>query len=90
MLPRHRLPELEDGLVPVRLGRMRGRRQQHALLLAEARAELNIEPQHHRMDRAGLRCTAGLRAGSGVILSSMSSLGHSMVANSLPKLQNKL
>lgn len=62
VLPRHRLPELEDGLVPVRLGRVRGRRQQHALLLAEARAALGVEPQHHRMDRTGLRCTAGLRA----------------------------
>ena len=74
VLPRHRLPELEDGLVPVRLGRVRGRRQQHALLLAEARAELGVEPQHHRMDRTGLRCTAGLRAILRLSLS-MSSFG---------------
>ena len=88
VLPRHRLPELEDGLVPVRLGLVRGGRQQHALLLAEARAELNVEPQHHGMDRTGLRCTAGLRARSGIF-----EAGHplaQLAVSSLPILQAKL
>ena len=74
--------------MPVRLGLVRGGRQQHALLLAEARAELSVKPQHHGMDRTCLHCTAGLRARSGIF-----EAGHpsaQLAVNTLPILQAKL
>ena len=58
-----RVPQLQHGLVPVRLRSMRGGREHNALLLAEARAELCVEPEHDRMDP--LRCcSCCLQAGS--------------------------
>ena len=56
-----RVPQMQDGLVPVCLRRVRRGRENHALLLAKARAKLCVKPEDDCMHPLR-RCSCCLQA----------------------------